>query len=1397
MDKTKENNRKIITNEEFLDYKRQLRSNEIELMKFTLILLKQHYGFSASEISELFDAPEEELFKELYDAYGIDYSQLSEQDFFSEISEKKRQIFKELTQKIVSTVKVEELKEKIYNEELLEFDETIYKQYTEEVEKEKNKIYEILSNSDLSQVLPESFFDCRFLDKINLQDSGAKLDMEKFDYTCNVTGSIKGCELISFSYHHYKPLKEHKDGHGRHIFSWDDRHINQEYLDESQYIAVIKYYLLNNIMLSEKDKFLFEKQEIQDEIQWIFDKVLEQGENTARDYIDLYKLMTPETRTKNEKYIEKIIELSITNNNRYSAEQCFEFMNQQQFDKYFSDILELYIDESGTVNFDELISKFWRSCSSEIQLDKYATFRSLIDERAKDENKNSYLMQLLRYSNEETQKQILPQYIEECRSNNGNLSFEKVRHVLEETKKNVDIPDKYFQEILSIYKKSNSYSGNYSTFDFIKIWENIGTNSQKSHLISMLELESDFVFTELWKGTDIKVQKEIYDELVAVIEEKYPSLEHKFKGSMYISMLQDMPKEEFLAELNDNIPKFINALREKYNSTDKQDIKDYSENYDLELTKILMQLEKNNDINDTNVNAILDNLPTLGKEIVYRVVNSNSKAIQSEPGKILSSLALNPENAKQLLSEIEDIFSQKNLPDFMKLYKYFELIQYDDKINFASRILSPALLNTESKKLSKRIIFSDLMKISMDSNNKSLKNFVDILEQGNELYIQVMINNTEIGNLSNEEKIKAREYIKTLYFLYEQSETSLKDKKEGQKLTLTGDIRQDFETLGKRYSHNGRIKNLPDQILRTIVGPYQELFQGIDSVEKIKEYMEQKLIESNERHIELARKKIDLHTGDLVKGIIDGVRVFPSIVSDGVRAGEFLGIDQHSDATPLDADFSAILDRNNGENFLAKLNNTISRVYGDMFFVIKYDQNRMEYTRQNDDLGIQVQGNTMSQKIATRKEKETTSKRVNDRARGEYDTKKLEIFSSSTMGEHYGIRTGVGITDIDYIVLRHKYDKRLGYELAMNGTYIPIIDAETEELLFSPEDYELIRSKMQGLSFYDTGDFIVDESAKTTEAQKIIDELFPTGNIDESISEKEAKSKRSAIQYQVAKSLYENMGIGLETHVTGNMTEGFVEFIDTGSTGRGTNVPGSGDFDFMMKVDKNIIGNSERMAEFKKHLREVLAIRSDYPETSVQELGGNFRYKKVTVEGIKEPVDIDITFTPKSEELTYSTDMCVKDRLENLKKTDPEGYKYTIANIVLAKRLLKKEGLYKKSSSGGATIYGGFGGVGVENWILQNGGSLSMAINTFLRTAEESKSFDEFMERYPIFDFGENHAAKGYQHDSFIRGLTKNGYEQMQVKLKEIQRNLTPIKDTPIETHLAETVIADSRKISR
>lgn len=105
--------------------------------------------------------------------------------------------------------------------------------------------------------------------------------------------------------------------------------------------------------------------------------------------------------------------------------------------------------------------------------------------------------------------------------------------------------------------------------------------------------------------------------------------------------------------------------------------------------------------------------------------------------------------------------------------------------------------------------------------------------------------------------------------------------------------------------------------------------------------------------------------------------------------------------------------------------------------------------------------------------------------------------------------------------------------------------------------------------------------------------------------------------------------------------------------------------------------------------------------------------------------------------------------------------------------MLKKEGIYKKANSDKATCYGGFGGVGVENWILQNGGSFVKAMKTFLEAAEKAESFDEFQEIYPIFDFGQNHMSKGYRHDSYIRGISEKGYAKMKEVFKRYIKELT------------------------
>jgi hypothetical protein len=116
--------------------------------------------------------------------------------------------------------------------------------------------------------------------------------------------------------------------------------------------------------------------------------------------------------------------------------------------------------------------------------------------------------------------------------------------------------------------------------------------------------------------------------------------------------------------------------------------------------------------------------------------------------------------------------------------------------------------------------------------------------------------------------------------------------------------------------------------------------------------------------------------------------------------------------------------------------------------------------------------------------------------------------------------------------------------------------------------------------------------------------------------------------------------------------------------------------------------------------------------------------------------------------------------------------------------------IYKKRGSDGAKENGGFGGIGVENWILQNGGSFEQAISTYLAATKDENgndlSYQEFIEKYPIFDFGNNHREGRSLHDRFSAFLgstgDEDGHEKAFAQVKEtfrgIQRDLRAHQET-------------------
>ena len=121
---------------------------------------------------------------------------------------------------------------------------------------------------------------------------------------------------------------------------------------------------------------------------------------------------------------------------------------------------------------------------------------------------------------------------------------------------------------------------------------------------------------------------------------------------------------------------------------------------------------------------------------------------------------------------------------------------------------------------------------------------------------------------------------------------------------------------------------------------------------------------------------------------------------------------------------------------------------------------------------------------------------------------------------------------------------------------------------------------------------------------------------------------------------------------------------------------------------------------------------------------------------------------------------------------------------------MKEFEVYKSAKSN--PNHGGLGGIGIENWVLQNGGSFKQAAESFLKAAE-GKSFEEFTRSYYVYDFGSNHYAANedsntytYPHENFVyqgdKKMTEAGYKKMCNALK------TYFKLHDVEEELEEEV---------
>ncbi len=725
----------------------------------------------------------------------------------------------------------------------------------------------------------------------------------------------------------------------------------------------------------------------------------------------------------------------------------------------------------------------------------------------------------------------------------------------------------------------------------------------------------------------------------------------------------------------------------------------------------------------------------------------------SELYAMLDSFANNilaSDNPKETFKKIENVFLKNNIPTFAKVFLCFGYLYPDLKnININENYTSPELVNpiqTRRMEVTSRnasvntrrmqIFLNDLIRIGTHSGNRSLISYLDNIENGDKLFkaLERKIVSYDSLPLEAKEVLKIYEsHLESLYsYMKKQDDLDISKLSDIEKINYLAHKFYGNDDLAKAIS-NSRY-SLPDRIIRSFAyqagfDTFDEFKQVVINTKKDKEKI------SIKRSKELENSSLQLEKGDLIRGV-GNIYSIESILMDGNVCKEFLGTfvgNSTSDATPLDIDLSLIME--DGKTVSENIGSSItSNSYGNIYFVIKKDNPGINLTRNSDG---SLTGNA-------------------------YDPGKMELFR--TLSErHFGIRTGIAAADIDYIIYRKETENSndlsiLKNEIAKNGLYIPVVDMDGK-LVFTYEEYETLKSKMNGLSYYGNKEYDLSSYSPSEYVNRLNDLVEKN---------REDVLEKSNLVYQTLASAINQINLdgknlkivnGLDTE----LTKGNVEVLETGSSARGTNVPSDYDFDYIFRLDADIMRDSSKLIEFKTRFCEALGIPP---------ITGDLRDIAVDIPGLGE-IKLDVTIIQKNDKLEYSTEMALNDYLTTIGNNNQNTRDVITANVILAKLLFKNAGCYKNCRKD--SNQGGLGGVGVENWIIQNGGTLESAAKSFLKVAED-KDFAEFKKVYHVHDYGKNHMYRDknlYPYDDFIyNNMNATGYEKMKNVLNKYLQHL-------------------------
>ncbi len=809
--------------------------------------------------------------------------------------------------------------------------------------------------------------------------------------------------------------------------------------------------------------------------------------------------------------------------------------------------------------------------------------------------------------------------------------------------------------------------------------------------------------------------------------------------------------------------------------------------------------------------------------IMARLANSNASELADRSEAFTRELLkLDTDKIPEALDKIEDIYIHNHLPYVGKNYLVFRTMHPSDNLendfHFDNGRISPVLQQAtgdlKSGKLDQMlnsrdaIIISDLLRASLGSNNRSIREYLATLKNGQTLLDQLSSGELDWNTFNQPTNLMDKDtkanydtlstfawHLATIYnstlpgkehpyqLIHQQPDQSTEDQS-----IPPNALQTDFTNLTSLIKPNSRY-TLADRAVR-----YFAHFVGIEDLAGAEQYMDDAVKEADIRNRKTAEylattKEPKLQPGDLVKGMGGtdgyGIRYLSYAFQNGSISKEYLGDASRSDTTPLDADASIVLyDEQTINQTMASM---LANGYGGgLWVVLRPDKERFIITRRDNReadqsvYDLSVPDANFDRTDLTQEEIDRRLKEIAEAKRHRREgLPKLEIFATGVDGSgHYGVRTGFGMNLVDYCVTDSTridstpVSEVTKLEIALGGFYVPIVDRDSEELIYTPDDYDTMRQQMSGLSYYRTGDYqFAPEDELELPSTNVERATIPStttiiSELPASMAETDRKHEMINQAIKQAITNIPDLNLSYKDYLDGDLTENIVEMIDTGSTGRQTNAPGSGDFDYLARLDRSILNDPTK----KQQITDALLAAFGRENDGSAIVNGNLRLKQVSIDGLAEPVDIDITFAQKTNKVQYPTDAALADRLSNIKNQSETKYQQVLANIIYAKQFLKAAGAYKPRRSPEAKGIGGLGGVGIENWVLQHGGSFKQAARDFLAVADSCSNFEDFCAHYPVWDYGENHKGiRSKPHDNFVAdNMNQEGYERMKEALRAV-----------------------------